>query len=130
MTLVDTSAWIEFFRDRAPLAAAVDGLLAENQVAFCGPVVTELGRGLRSARQRARVMDLLEGCHLLAQPQDLWGEAGELGALLGRRGAAVKSMDLLIATYALAHAVPVLTLDADFAAIQRAGVGLVLARPS
>ncbi len=39
-------------------------------------------------------------------------------------------MDLFIATYALAHSVPVLTLDADFAAIQRAGVGLVLARPS
>ncbi len=130
MILVDTSAWIEFFRDRAPLAAAVDGLLAENDAALCGPVVTELGRGFRSARERARVMELLEGCHLLAQPQDLWGEAGELGALLGRRGATVKSMDLLIATYALAHSVPVLTLDADFAAIRRAGVGLVLARPS
>jgi predicted nucleic acid-binding protein len=38
-------------------------------------------------------------------------------------------MDLLIATYALAHSVPVLTLDSDFAAIQRAGVGLALARP-
>ncbi|HEU4384277.1 MAG TPA: PIN domain-containing protein [Anaeromyxobacteraceae bacterium] len=59
-----------------------------------------------------------------------WMEAGELGALLGRRGATVKSMDLIIATYALAHSVPVLTLDADFAAIQRAGVGLSLARPS
>ncbi len=130
MILVDTSAWIEFFRDQAPLAAAVDGLLAENDAALCGPVVTELGRGFRSARERARVMELLEGCHLLAQPQDLWGEAGELGALLGRRGATVKSMDLLIATYALAHSVPVLTLDADFAAIRRAGVRLVLARPS
>jgi len=38
-------------------------------------------------------------------------------------------MDLIIATYALAHSVPLLTLDADFAAIHRAGVGLLLARP-
>lgn len=128
MILVDTSAWIEFFRDRAPLAAAVDELLAENEVALCGPVVTELGRGIRSARERAEVLELLGGCHLLAQPDDLWAEAGELGALVGRRGATVKSMDLLIATYALAHSVPVLALDADFAAIRRAGVGLLLAR--
>lgn len=39
-------------------------------------------------------------------------------------------MDLLIATHALAHGIPILTLDADFAAIQRAGVRLVVARPS
>jgi predicted nucleic acid-binding protein len=129
LILVDTSAWIDFFRGRAPLAAVVDGLLAENEVALCGPVITELRRGLRSARERTIVMDLLEGCHLLAQPQELWEEAGELGALLGRRGATVKSMDLLIATYALAHSVPVLTLGSDFAAIQRSGVGLALARP-
>jgi len=129
LILVDTSAWIEFFRDRAPVAATVDALLAEDEVALCGPVVTELRRGLRSARERSRVLELLEGCHLLAQPDDLWTEAGELGALLGRRGTTVKSMDLLVATYAMAHSVPVLTVDADFAAIRRAGVGLVLARP-
>lgn len=127
MILVDTSAWIEFFRDRGLLAARVDELLAENEVALCGPILTELGRGLRSGRERARVLDLLHGCHYLAPPHDLWSEAGELGALLGRRGATVKSMDLLIAVHALAHAVPVLTADSDFAMMQRAGVGLVLA---
>jgi predicted nucleic acid-binding protein len=125
--LVDTSAWIDFFRNRGPLAVRVDELLAENEVALCGPVLTELGRGLRPGRERARVLDLLRGCHLLGQPHDLWSEAGELGALLGRRGAAVKSMDLLIAVHALAHAVPVLTADSDFMLMQRAGVGLVLA---
>lgn len=127
MILVDTSAWIEFFRGRDPLASAVDGHLAENEVALCGPVLTELGRGLRSRREREGVLELLEGCHLLAQPQNLWAEAGELGTLLGKRGATVKSMDLLIATYALAHSVPILTRDADFTAIRRAGVGLELA---
>jgi predicted nucleic acid-binding protein len=125
--LVDTSAWIDFFRDRGSLAARVDELLAENEVALCGPVLTELARGLRPGRERTRVLDLLRGCHFLAQPHDLWSEAGELGALLGRRGTAVKSMDLLIAVHALAHAVPVLTADSDFTLMQRAGVGLVLA---
>jgi predicted nucleic acid-binding protein len=127
--LVDTSAWIAFFRGRAPFAAAVDRLLESDEVALCGPVLTELRRGLRSAADRARVLPLLTGCRILEQPRRLWEEAGELGYYLGRRGAMVKSLDLLIATYALAHGVPVLSADADFARIRRAGAGLLLAEP-
>ena len=59
----------------------------------------------------------------------LWEEAGELGYFLGRRATSVKTLDLLIATYALAHAVPILTVDSDFARMQRAGLRLLLAEP-
>lgn len=97
-----------------------------NEVALCGPVVAELRRGLRPGRDRNRVLELFTGCQLLEQPRALWEEAGDLGGFLGRQGASVKSFDLLIATYALAHAVEVLTRDADFDLMQRAGVGLRL----
>ncbi len=126
MILVDTSAWIDFFRGRDPLARTVDALLDTNEVALCGPVLTELRRGLRSRAERARVLPLLGGCHLLDQPPALWEEAGELGALLGRRGTTVKTLDLLIATYALSHGVAVLTRDTDFDRIRRAGLSLLL----
>jgi len=106
----------------------VDDLLAEDEVALCGPVVTELRRGIRSAGERRRVIALLQGCHFLSQPDALWEEAGDLGVLLGRRGATVKSLDLLIAVHALAHSTPVLTADRDFDLIRRAGVGLQLHR--
>jgi len=75
------------------------------------------------------VLPLLAGCHLLEQPTQLWSEAGELGYWLGRRGATVKSLDLLIAAHALSHGVPILTGDGDFAAMRRAGVRLLLAGP-
>ena len=117
------------FRARGPLAERVDELIESDEAALCGPVITELRRGLRSQTERRRVLPLLGGCHLLQQPADLWAEAGELGWWLGRRGAAVKSLDLLIAAYALAHSVPVLTGDDDFALMRRAGLGLVLAEP-
>ncbi len=94
-------------------------------MALCGPVLTELVRGLR-ANERRTVLPLIEGCELLSQPADLWTEAGELGALLRKRGAAVKTLDLLIAVYGLAHSAPLLSLDADFVTMQKVGVPLHL----
>jgi predicted nucleic acid-binding protein len=41
----------------------------------------------------------------------------------------VKSLDLLIATRALAHSVPILAADADFATIKRVGLQLLLVEP-
>ena len=126
MIVVDTSAWIEFFRGRDPAASAVDAALANNEVALCGPVETELRRGLLNERERAKVLPLLDGCHSLAQPEALWAEAGELGFALRRRGVTPKTVDLLIATYALSYSTPILTTDKGFRAMQKAGAPLQL----
>lgn len=126
MILVDTSAWIEFFRGRDPVAAKIDRLLVDDEVAICGPIVAELRRGLRDQGERRQVLPLLEGCHTLPTPLRLWEEAGELGFALGRRGATLKSMDLLIATFALTHDVGLLAVDRDFARMRTAGLPLRL----
>jgi len=104
----------------------VDGLLDSNEVALCGPVVTELRRGLRSPVERNRVIPLLTGCHLLEEPPHLWEEAGDLGYALSRRGMTTKTIDLLVATYALSHGVALLTADTDFEQMRRAGAQLLL----
>lgn len=128
MILVDTSAWIAFFRGIEPLAARVDEALELNEAALCGPVTTELRRGLRSTRERKAVLAHLDGCHAIVQPARLWQEAGELGYALRRRGATVKTLDLLIATHALAASVPILTEDRDFVVMRDAGVPLEVVR--
>jgi len=126
VTLVDTSAWIEFFRG-GDAGMAVDELLALDEAAICGPILTELRRGLRSPAERRTLLPLLDGCHLLPQPDALWLDAGDLGFALARRGVTVKTLDLLIAAYALAHDVTLLTLDQDFRSMRKAGVPLALA---
>jgi len=126
LILIDTSAWVDFFRGRKG-SERVDELLESDAVALCGPVITELRRGLRSAAERRKVLPLLEACHLLDEPDDLWSEAGDLGFVLARKGVTVKTLDLLIAIYALKYNVPVLTSDADFAVIKDAGILLLLA---
>jgi tRNA(fMet)-specific endonuclease VapC len=126
MILVDTSAWIDFFRGRDPLATAVDETLAAGAAVLCGPIVTELRRGLRDEKERSKVLPLLEACPILGQPEQLWIEAGDLGFVMRRRGMAPKTIDLLIAAYALSHSAAVLTADKDFTAMQKAGIPLQL----
>lgn len=126
MILVDTSAWIDFFRDAAPIAEAVDEALVSNRVAWCGPVEAELRRGFRTRRERDRVLPLLDACWWLPQPEALWSDAGDLGFALRRRGLTCKTMDLLIATYAMQHDVPLLTADADFRRMVEHGAPLRL----
>ena len=126
MILVDTSAWIAFFRGAGSAAELVDTALGQNQVAWCGPIATELRRGFASPRERAKVLPLLEACHWLEQPDSLWQEAGDLGYALRRKGVTVKSFDLLIATYALSHGTELLSLDADFSSMRGSGVPLQL----
>ncbi len=127
MILVDTSAWIEFFRTRGKVAMRVGELLDEHDVALCGPTLMEIRRGLFSKTDRDRVLPLLTGCHFLLPPQNLWSEAGELGVLAGRKGTTVGSMDLLIAAHALSHRVPILAADPDYRRLQEAGIPLLLA---
>jgi hypothetical protein len=126
LILVDTSAWIAFFRARGRAAAVVDRALEDDEAALCGPVLTELRRGFVSVVERSKIIPCLLACHQLPQPASLWDEAGDLGFALARKGATVKSLDLLIAAYALAYTIPILTLDGDFHLIARANVGLHL----
>ncbi len=124
MILIDTSAWVDFFRGKAGQSARVHFCLEDNSAALCGPVITELRRGFQSAREKATVLLLFDGCHFLEQPDDLWVAAGDLGAQLRGKGHTVKTLDLLIAVHALTHQVPILTSDSDFSVIARLQIGL------
>ena len=126
MILVDTSAWIDFFRDRKPVAIIVDHALDETSVAICGPIYTELMRGFKKVRERDKVVPLLQACRFLTQPVDLWEAAGQCGFELKRQGITVKSMDLLIACCSMAHGLPILAIDQDFKMMQSAGLDILL----
>ena len=73
------------------------------------------------------MLPLLESCAELPPPSSIWSDAGELGFVLAREGITVKSMDLLIATYALNSDVALLTADRDFEQMRKGGIPLRLA---
>ena len=47
--LIDSSAWIDFFRGDSAAVARVDALLADGRAAICGPIFAEVVSG---AQQR------------------------------------------------------------------------------
>lgn len=124
MILVDTSAWVEFFRGRAAVGSRVRTLVEDGTAALCGPVTTEIRRGLR--KNGREVLRLMEALSFVPFPEDGWTEAGDLGHFLARRGVTAKTLDLIIAVCAIRGSIPLLTVDRDFLAMQRAGVPLAL----
>jgi tRNA(fMet)-specific endonuclease VapC len=123
--LVDTSAWVDFFRGREPSCAHVDGLLASGAALRCAPVELELRHGLR--REEANeVLSLWRGLRSLPVDDLDFAGAGDLLREQREQGRSLPSMDALIASIALRHDVPLLAYDRHFEAVP----GLRLWRPS
>lgn len=118
VVLVDTSAWIEFFRGTEhPAAALIDRLLLEDRVAITGVIRAELLQGARNDAQKAALGRQLAATVRLPDPADLWDRVAYLGYTLRRKGFEVRLPDLAIAVVATAHEVPLLSLNGHFEAV-------------
>ncbi|HSA58764.1 MAG TPA: PIN domain-containing protein [bacterium] len=118
--LIDSSAWIHFFRGSPPaFTEVVKRLIWDDIAATCGPVLTEVVRGARDKKEektlRNKLLPLI--CYSL-QEEDFW-EAASLGVSLGRKGYTVNTLDLLIAHVCLRERIPILHDDSDFEFIAR-----------
>lgn len=116
--LIDSSAWIEFFRrpPRVDLAA----IAKNDEIVTCLPVVQEVLKGFRdeSAYRDARIG--LLALPLIESPMSagLVLEAVDLYRRARRAGLTVRSsVDCLIAACAIRHDLEVLHVDRDYDAL-------------
>ena len=118
MTLIDTSAWIEYLRDgEVHTADAVERLLAEG-AALSEPVAMEVLAGARSHHHGQQLRALLGRAELLPVGSEDWRDAALLYRMCRINGVTVRSMvDCLIGAVAIRNDVPVLALDRDFLAL-------------
>lgn len=123
--LVDTSAWIEFFKPRGHerVRQGVSAALAEGVVVTVSPVLTELLVGLNPTRSAdARAIDRLRALEVVDLTWDICELAGTLGRALARRGERVPTVDLMIAAAASAAGHEVWHVgDKHFALIEQVG---------
>lgn len=115
MTLIDTSAWIEFLRKtgRSDVKNRVAGYLDLGEAAYCGPIAFELLSGARDS-ELADIHTMFHFSTLLDFPFECWRAAAEAERHLRTHGITVPRDDIFVASAALHHNIPVYTCDPHF----------------
>jgi len=123
MTLVDTSAWVEYLRATGSATHdAVRQLLANEEPAHTTDVVVmEVLAGARDGDHRDRLRRLLARCeHAPVAGLDDFETAADLYRACRSRGEPVRALtDCLIAVVALRASLTVLHADRDFEVLAR-----------
>lgn len=118
--LVDTSVWIEYFRDAAsPVAEKADRILDDDEVFVPRMVLAELIQGAKSAREIKVIDDFFEAFHIIDQDEETWVKAGRLAYELKKKGKTVPLSDCYLAVIARNHKCKVFTLNRHFQEIQQ-----------
>lgn len=115
--LIDTSIWIEFFRGKdEKLVRMVQKHILSNEVCICPPILQEILQGVKDLETFEMLSEQLMSIRFLeADPKMMAINAAKLYFNLRKKGVTIrKSMDCLIASYALAFDVNFYHSDRDF----------------
>ncbi len=118
LTLLDTSAWIEYLRDTGSATCErVDSMIGDGApMASCDVVIMELLSGTRSKGEWDAIWALMNLTRLIpVRPLFDYQMGASLYKLCRRNGfTPSNSNDVLVAAVAIGKDVPVLAADADF----------------
>ena len=114
IVLVETSAWISFFRGDAAARRRMDPLLHSKLVRITGPVFVELVSGARNQAVQAELKALLLKIPWLAPFDPVWERVADTRFLLARLGQSCSVIDIMIAQAASDRGAKLLTRDRDF----------------
>ncbi|MDP6359608.1 MAG: PIN domain-containing protein [Planctomycetota bacterium] len=115
MTLIDTSAWIEFFRKQGnrDIKLRVAEFIDIEDAAYCGPVSFEVMTGARKSEMPI-INQAFEFSTLLEFPHECWLASAEIEKELRKQGITVPRDDIFVAAAALHHNVPLYADDRHF----------------
>ncbi len=115
MILVDSSAWIDYFRGIRPAVGdLVDEALESGEAAVTGLITTELLQGCTFRSDLNLIERLFRRVSTYFEPKEVWREAGLLSLNLRKRGTNIKTIDLVIAAMAIRLDLPLIASDSDF----------------
>ncbi len=113
-TIVDTSVWIEYFRNQGALSASMDKELLAGNFYMAGPVISELLQGAKTEKDFHALKSSIDGVPFFNTSLADWKLAGELSFKLRKKGITIPITDCLIAAVALNNDAGVMTLDQHF----------------
>ncbi|MCG3197636.1 MAG: PIN domain-containing protein [Candidatus Omnitrophica bacterium] len=123
--LVDTSAWIDYFRGKEPCRPIVASLLERDCIFCAGLVLAELIQGAKGETELEVLRDFPRVFRFLPETTEAWVEAGELSRRLRVKGKTVGLSDCFLAVLAAKAGARILTRDHHFRILApEAGVSL------
>jgi tRNA(fMet)-specific endonuclease VapC len=125
--LVDTSVWIEYFKNKfTNLSKKVDEILLRHEIYVPKIVIAELIQGVKSEKEIPIIEDFVNTFNILDQKEDTWIKAGKLSFNLKKKGKIVNLIDCYIAVIALEFDCQIFSLDEHFKDIQKGlNIGLL-----
>ncbi len=122
MIVVDTSAWIDYFRGViAPHTDALDVELQTNRIIIGDLIIAELLQGFKSQKEYTLARNLIE----TLEYRDFVGKeialkaAGNFRSLRSRGITIRKTRDVIIATFCIENEFQLIHNDRDFDAMER-----------
>ena len=118
MILVDSSVWIDYFRDaETPQVALLDSMFGRSRLAVGDLVAAEVLQGVRDEREYKWVKKTFDAFpHIDLCDYDLALKASENYRILRAMGITIrKTIDTLIATRCIEDGLTLLHADRDFA---------------
>lgn len=112
--LADTSAWIEFFKQKSAIGNRLEALLIEDSVWVCGVVIFELLQGVKSDTEKSKILNALSNLKYTEMSKPLWQKSADISSKLKKNGVTVPLSDICIAAIAIENNLAVLTLDSHF----------------
>jgi tRNA(fMet)-specific endonuclease VapC len=113
--LVDTSAWIEFFRKKeSSISSMLRESLKLNQTCYTGPIAVELYQGAKTSKEVEVIDQLLETIHYVEITRSHYHHAGLISHKAARSGKIFSIVDLILAVVAHDEHLRLLSLDTHF----------------
>ena len=119
MVLVDTSVWVDVFRDASGSQRdSLRDVIGEDDVVLTRFNQLELLQGAREEREWALLVSYLDNQEYLEARPETWRDAARIFFELRRRGQTIRSpIDCCIAQLALEHDALLIHRDRDFQTI-------------
>ncbi|MBU3664289.1 MAG: PIN domain nuclease [Chthoniobacterales bacterium] len=115
MTLVDTSSWVEYLRERdSEVGDRVEMLVLSGNAAWCDMTLVELWHGVRGSNEKRHLAEMEKEIGRVPVDPQTWRMASRLALRCREKGLTVPSSDIVIAACALAHCLDLEHCDKHF----------------
>jgi len=115
--LVDTSVWIDYFRDNSHTTEFLEKQLLEDNVYIVGIIVSELLQGIKNETDREIIRNSLDAINYINMNYADWIRAGDISYSLRKNGVTLPLTDIAIAAAAIENKLTVVTNDKHFKSI-------------